>query len=527
MKKLYALIIAFIIFTGAKAQNIPNPDFESWSVFGAPSNPSGYQSTNFVSFATFFSFGDSTSYRTSDHYSGKYALQLVTRANAVDTVPGTVFTGTLGGTLSNVKLLGGLPFTGKPDSIGGYFKSDMHNGDSGYIIILFKKNGFPVALDSISLNGNAKTYTHFQMALQPFFTSPDSIFIVITSGLPHHTSGNDTLTVDSLYFTNSTSPFPNGDFENWITVGLDAPDGWNTPNLATIYVGGPSVSRSADAFSGKFAMQIQTVLSDDNKTKLGYATLGAVNADTSFSGGFAYDSIPYHLVGYYKYTPVGPDTAEAVVVFRKGGKVTGYFPYKLPPESVYTQFLVPISLSSKPDSANIVFISGNFLKKGGYVGLGSTLLVDDISFVTKPTQLIASPDTLNFKNVVENTTSPDMNFTLSGQELFPDSGSVFIKAPAGFEVSLTSGSGFVQSLKLSYTQRALAITTIYVHFKPDSLKPYLGYITITGGSASKIIFAYGNSIAAGPLKRSVISLNHINDSSIGVQLSGVAARKGC
>ncbi len=532
MKFFYSLIIVLAFCSLANGQSIPNANFESWSIINAPDDPVSYQSTNFVSFATFFSAADSTSYRTKDHISGKYGLQLVTRANSVDTVPGSVFTGTLGGTINNVKLLGGLPFTGKPDSLEGYYKSDMHAGDSGYIILLFKKNGVPFSLDSFSLSGSVNTYTHFQVALKPLITSPDSIFIVITSGTPHHTQGSDTLTVDSLYFNypiaaSSTPPFSNGNFENWKTTSLGSPTGWNTPNLATIFAGTPSVSQSTDAFSGQYAMQIQTVLTDNKTDKIGYSTIGSVviNTDTTFPGGFAYDSIPLKFIGYYKYTPVGADTAGVEIIFRKSGKVIGVFPYKLPPTSVYTQFIVPINLTKTPDSANILFVSSNFLKAGNYVGLGSALLVDDISFITKPTQFIVAPDTLSFHTIVEDSASAELHFLLKGSELFPYEDTVIITAPKGFEISQTSGSGFAQTLKLSYTNDILPDISIYVHFRPYSIRDYRGDISIIGGAPAALIFVNGKGIAPAPIQQSSINFKNITTSSITVQLTGGSGKK--
>lgn len=95
----------------------------------------------------------------------------------------------------------------------------------------------------------------------------------------------------------------------------------------------------------------------------------------------------------------------------------------------------------------------------------------------------ASPSSLSFNSQTINTTSAEKTFSLSAFTLSPSSGNLVIVAPAGYEVSATTGTGFASTINIPYTSGALSATTIYVHFIPTALIAYNGNITIDGGGA--------------------------------------------
>lgn len=108
----------------------------------------------------------------------------------------------------------------------------------------------------------------------------------------------------------------------------------------------------------------------------------------------------------------------------------------------------------------------------------------DQTFVTLPPSsptVIINPLSLSFGSVLLATTSAEKTVTIIGGGLTPASGNLIITAPAAYEVSATSGSGFATSISLPYTGGLLASTTIYVRFKPTALIAYNGNITVTGG----------------------------------------------
>lgn len=119
--------------------------------------------------------------------------------------------------------------------------------------------------------------------------------------------------------------------------------------------------------------------------------------------------------------------------------------------------------------------SQNYLLASPGTGNETTLSVATIS---------VAPNSLSFDGVEINTISPEKTYTLSGAYLDPASGNITVTAPTGFEVSLTSGSGFSSSAEISYSGNTLAATTIFVRFLPSSTSGYSGNISNAGGGAT-------------------------------------------
>ncbi len=117
----------------------------------------------------------------------------------------------------------------------------------------------------------------------------------------------------------------------------------------------------------------------------------------------------------------------------------------------------------------------NYLTTSPGTGNQTTLTLATIS---------VTPNTLSFGNVLINTTSSEKTYLLTGSTLSPTNGNITVTAPSGYEVSLTSGSGFSSSVQVPYTGGNLSETTIYVRFKPTAVQIYTGDITNSGGGAT-------------------------------------------
>ncbi len=114
------------------------------------------------------------------------------------------------------------------------------------------------------------------------------------------------------------------------------------------------------------------------------------------------------------------------------------------------------------------------------------------AFTTQTPALAVDPSTLNFAFVPSGNTA-ELSYELSGEWLL--NGPVIVTAPAGFEVSLTSGSGFSSSVTVNYTAPALAATTIYVQFAPTGAPAvFSGDITNVGGGDDISVSVYGTSM---------------------------------
>jgi hypothetical protein len=105
---------------------------------------------------------------------------------------------------------------------------------------------------------------------------------------------------------------------------------------------------------------------------------------------------------------------------------------------------------------------------------------------TSTPTLVLSKSSIAFGEAVVNSTSAEQTFTLSGSYLTGAPANLTVTAPTGFEVSLSSGSGFSSSVSVPYASATLSATTIYAHFKPASVAAYSGVnIACTGGGAGE------------------------------------------
>jgi hypothetical protein len=124
---------------------------------------------------------------------------------------------------------------------------------------------------------------------------------------------------------------------------------------------------------------------------IGYFTNGTLGMNGP-EGGMTTWLNPDKVTGYYKYLPVGLDTALAgVMTYRYDGTLHKTIlldsnRIKLPGAITYTFFEIPMVYDNWPrvDTANIAFASGNLDPPGLYVGLGSMLYVDNLQITYKP-----------------------------------------------------------------------------------------------------------------------------------------------
>jgi hypothetical protein len=165
----------------------------------------------------------------------------------------------------------------------------------------------------------------------------------------------------------ASAQIPNAGFESW--AGSE-PVNWITDNVPQVYT---PITQSNDAHSGTSSLQ---------GTVATYFTYSYPPvAWASFTIGAHYGS----LTGWYKFSPVGGDSLDVVVVFYKGGNglASGIFSTGASASS-YTQFTAPITYitSGVPDSAWIEILIAS---PSGTAQPGSTFKIDDLSFGTATT----------------------------------------------------------------------------------------------------------------------------------------------
>lgn len=382
---LYCLSGLLLIFShNVYSQSISNAGFESWTYFQYFEEPDQFTSTN--SFLVMAGLEPNVT-KSTDAHSGSYALKLQSVETPEDTIFGAAFIGQIG----ENSIAGGLPFTQRPDSVTGYAKYDIQFGDTAYLAVLFKKFGAPLGICSLTFIGSKINYGYFTAPVNWFvpIISPDSLVAGFTSSTIDNTPMiGSTITFDDIAFVGASADFPNGGFENWSELGADEPNDWTTSNLFNISPGGAGVTKSSDSHSGSFAAQLESKITF-NGDSITIITNGEFG-DEGPIGGVPVNEFPKMVSGYYKYSPVGSDTALAGLWLYHYNSATGETEtlhemlIKLPATSTYTYFEIPVLYYDEPvpDTINISFAPSNY--DGGFIGLGSTLLIDDLEIAYQP-----------------------------------------------------------------------------------------------------------------------------------------------
>lgn len=388
MKNVFPLL--FLLFFSklmiVQAQDIQNSGFENWTTIQYFEDPNGYTTTNYF---TYFAGSEPNVIKTTDAVSGSFAIHMET----VDTPDGIYEGAAFIGQPENDTFMGGIPYDERPDSLTGYAKFDVAATDTAYVAAIFKKFGAPIGVTFVQFYGEQGEYQYFSAPVEWLvpIISPDTMAIaLISSSIFSEPMTGSSLTVDMVSLVGPGDPFPNGDFEDWIEFTSEEPGSWQSSNLFTMPVSDLSVIKSTNSHTGNYAAKIESHLTNFDDT-LGFITNGYLG-DEATEGGMPVDDIPEMLSGYYKYFPVGPDSATAGMTLYKYNTNTGQTMIldsafiKLPAANEYTYFEIPVDYYSvpEPDTLNIVFGSGNFDDKNSYIGLGSTLYLDDLEITYKP-----------------------------------------------------------------------------------------------------------------------------------------------
>jgi hypothetical protein len=214
-------------------------------------------------------------------------------------------------------------------------------------------------------------------------------------------------------FVATAQNVPNNGFETWASpTTVEQPANWRTTDDIIAYFNGGnasnynigSVTKSTDVHGGSFAAKLTTVSVPANN---GNVTLpGILIAGTKFGGpynldgyplgGVPYTSRPTQFQFYYKLTGPAADSAVAVALFTSTssiGKVTAIgsaVQVLAPTTGGYAALTLPIQYASSamPDSVRILFASGDANK----ITVGTTLLIDDITFSGAPLAVRANAD---------------------------------------------------------------------------------------------------------------------------------------
>ena len=378
MKKIFCISVSIIATLFSFAQQIPNNDFENWTTQTLYEDPNGFLSTNGWTFSIYP--GGNVAKSTSA-YHGTYAATLTTVASSTDTTFGALFIGTPG----QGGIDGGIPYTDQPDSVSAYLKYNIQPNDTAFLIIAFKKNSNFIAMVVKTLTGTQSTYKRFCVATGlPVSPAPDSLVAIISSSnLDAPRFPGSTLTVDSITMVNATQQLPNPDFENWTALSSSEPDNWSSINFGAMPSGPVSATKSSSSYTGSSALRLETIYTTWGDS-IGFITNGIFGPNGP-SGGMQVWANPSKVTGYYKYFPVGNDSALAAAFSYSGSFPVDSNIIKLAPQSTYTYFEVPLTYTSFPyaDTLQILFSSSDMLDTFN-TRAGSVLYIDDLNVLYAP-----------------------------------------------------------------------------------------------------------------------------------------------
>jgi len=129
MKKIVPFLLLIICGLPAQSQVLPNPGFENWTQVGTRQDPNNWNTLN----PNTAPIGVLTCLKASgaDVHSGNSALKLITKSVLGQNANGLATTGNI--SIAPPGVSGGVAYTGRPDSIVGWYKYTPVNSDNGFV----------------------------------------------------------------------------------------------------------------------------------------------------------------------------------------------------------------------------------------------------------------------------------------------------------------------------------------------------------------------------------------------------------
>jgi len=368
------LLILVTVFVGycsfGQLGSIVNGDFEDWTNNTLFEDPDIWLTGNY-GWGTYVVATKST-----DKVGGNYSLRLENIINGTDTAFGYALHGDVGQGGPG----GGIPYSDIVDTLKGWYKYDIQTGDSANMMVEFKFGGNTVSMDLIKFVGTQNTWTEFAYPINVGLAQPDSVMIAFVAGnaMGGYVLDGSWLMLDDVSFSssvnNSPAAIPNGGFEAWSDIMVEDADDWSSFNPILYSQQAIPARKTADANSGVYAMELETMLINNGKDTInGMVSKGALDFWKQ-SNGIPYIWQPDTFMGYYKYAPVGIDTAYIYVQFTfNANPIEAQWIMVSGTVSTYTLFERSLNVAFVPDSMQVMLWAGS--------NPGSILKVDDLSLV--------------------------------------------------------------------------------------------------------------------------------------------------
>jgi hypothetical protein len=274
----------------------------------------------------------------------------------------------------------------------------------------------------------------------------------------------------------------NGSFENWTAINYTAPAGWfSLSNAHALSYAGDSIVTKVPGNTGT-GILLETL--DDYD----YSMIGTIsNSNGNIfdgEGGVPYSQQPSFFRGFYKADIQPGDEAIIGVIFKKSGSIISNNTFKInASETDFTQFVLPLSLASVPDSVIIFATSSNADNnpvKGTYI------VLDDLGFSgTNITQPIPGGD---FESWTNKTFQRPVDWSRSDDGVLLTS-----DAQQGTSAVLLETYAFFGQAEQAIVSngRPGAGTMGGMPYTQDTLVFYYKYIP-AGGDSAMVYFSYSS-----------------------------------
>ncbi len=380
---------------------IPNYNFDIWD-------------TTIVDFPDGWSKAKGEISKYSMACDGDFAVKISNSANGVN---GFLSIGFMGD-----KILGGIPFNERPDSLIGCFNYNIAPNDTALIGLVFKKNGNVIAFNIYEIYGNSSnSFANLKFPIG-YQTAdiPDTLIMAVSCSDMRNNGYNPSsfLIIDNFRFTGTTLNIPNHSFEEWHSEQRMDLVNWNYKGFGLFppdTIGTTSVSRISIAPLNKFAVRLK-----------GYHFPDIVADGRLISGNNRTDKIPIHSIyhsftGYYKYFPENNDTlCVSIKMYKNNIQIGSGMLLKNNTINSWTPFVINIDYSSPttiPDSASIVFQPYYKNPFGNSVIFVDNLNFDGFLSGVKESPITEAPNDFKF-NIYPNPFSENTTvlFTLNNDE---------------------------------------------------------------------------------------------------------------
>ena len=366
MKQSFLLGLVLLSPSLLLAQEIPNGDFELWSIQVLFERPDDWDNGNYQDAPVV------TTTKVTGAPEGQFAAHLETQILDDDTAFGYVLLGRIDETP-----VAGVPHGTDVAAVECWLRYDLQPGDTALALAVCWSGGTIVSSGEWRYQGQQTTWMQQTFTLPLAATNVDSVVVAFASTDPF-TEGiaqqGSWVEVDDVHLTHPNVPtpdaLPNAGFEDWSDVSAEDPDGWASYNARVAGFGFNSVSKSTDANSGAFSAMLATIGAFGD-TLPAVLTNGLLNDQGPYAG-IPYVATPMQFTGAYKYQPSGMDEAFVGVTFLSGGVPIGNAVQQIPAAAAtWTPFSVNVNIfGGPPDSILVAAFSGD--------NPGSTLWVDDL-----------------------------------------------------------------------------------------------------------------------------------------------------